>query len=161
MIVDGLLFFEALAGRALTVTATSTNIIDLGIARDIGGGRGIMPGVNITVLVTAGGTTPTLNVQLQGAPDNGSGSPGSFTTMIETGVIVAAQLVKGANFRFDIPSVAQLGLVAAAVEPIPRFLQLNYVMGGTSPTITLWAGIVLSDDDPALYPPGFVFPSGT
>jgi hypothetical protein len=161
MITDALLFFEPLAGTTVTATAVSTNVLDLGIARDIGGGRGIMPGVNIAVLSTFTGTSPTINVQLQGAPDNGSGAPGTYTVMIETGVIASAQLVKGANFRFDIPSVAQLGLTAAQVEAIPRFLRLNYVITGTTPSGVIWAGIILSDDDPALYPPGFVFPAGT
>ena len=74
-----------------TGTQAASNIVDLGGpalpgsasgggARDLGVGDD--PALKLSALVTTaitGGTS--LQLQLQGAPDNGSGAPGSYTTM--------------------------------------------------------------------------------
>ena len=76
------------------------NIVDLGLAgipssangggaRDIGTGDD--PSLKLSIIVTtafASGTS--LQVNLQGAPDNGSGAPGSWTTMWTGPVVVEA-----------------------------------------------------------------------
>jgi hypothetical protein len=115
----------------------STNVIDLGMAvgipgsgagggaRDIGvntGGLGPMLKLMFQVLTAAtSGGSPTLNIQVQGAPDSGSGTPGSYTTYAESSPIPLASLFAGARFDLDLPRPLQ-GV------PMPRFLRLNYVV---------------------------------
>jgi hypothetical protein len=79
MIYDSLLPFTAAAGDAITASSASGNVLDLGVARDLGGVVGFeQPEIvaNVLASFTSGSTNTTLNVQLQGAPDNGSGGPG-------------------------------------------------------------------------------------
>src|SRR5215813_5638291 len=65
-------------------------------ARDLGVGD--TPSLKILVEVVntfTGGTN--LQVNIQGAPDNGSGSPGSYTVYATGPVVVEANLVAGAR----------------------------------------------------------------
>ena len=74
-ILDNSLFFEPLAGTAITASAASTNVLDLVAARDIGVVQGLaQPEIiaNVLASFTSGSANTTLNVQLQAAPDNGS-----------------------------------------------------------------------------------------
>jgi hypothetical protein len=123
MFIDKLLEFDP-AGTAITSTAASTNVIDLGVARDIGStGDSTEPNVLIQVgTALTGGTS--LNVQLEGAPDNGSGLPGTYGVLDESGVIPAASLVAGA--RILLGPLPRVG----AGNVMPRFLRLNYVVVG-------------------------------
>lgn len=136
MILDGLLQFHSPAGGDVpTVSAVSGNSIDLGLsglplsaggggARDIGIGDD--PAMKILVLVAvgfAGGTS--LQVSMQGAPDNGSGVAGAFVTMASGPVVALAQLIIGARlFDSDMPR-------PAPGQALPRFLQLAYTIVGT------------------------------
>jgi hypothetical protein len=158
MILDGLLTFTSLAGGGTgtgdsptTGTQTSTNQIDLGIlglptsasgggARDIGIGDD--PAMKLLVLVTTAFTSGTsLQVNIQGAPDNGAGGAGSFTIMAAGPVVAEAQLVVGARlFDIDVPR-------PAPNQPIPRFLQLGYVSVGTHTAGVLKGYIVLDRHD--------------
>ena len=155
-----------------TGTQTSSNSIDLhmlGIpvlaanqgARDMGIGDD--PALKLAVeALTAftGGTS--LQVNLQGAPDNGSGAPGTFTTYITGPVVALASLIAGVRvLEIDIPR-------PPPGVPFPRFLQLQYVSVGTFTTgagaSKLRANIVLDRfDQPyqsiatvGAYPPGVV-----
>lgn len=138
-----------------TGTQVSTNVIDLGVvnglptsangggARDIGTGDN--PALELSILVTtlfASGTS--LQINLQGAPDNGSGAPGAYTTMWSTPVIVEASLVAGAqlaNVTVPRPIVGQA---------MPRFLRLQYVTVGTHTAGAIEGQIVLDRDDQVL-----------
>lgn len=85
-----------------------------------------------TALATA--SSATVNVQLQGAEDNGSGSPGSYQTYRETGPITAAQGTAGQRIRLDFAPPFPL-------NDRPRFLRLNFeIPAGT----TFTAGTILS-----------------
>jgi hypothetical protein len=155
MILDGLLQFTNSTGggtgtgdspTAVGNTA-STNQLDLHIAgipvlasgqgaRDIGIGDD--PAMKLLVMVTAAFTTGaggTLSVQLQGSPDNGSGSPSGFVTYYQTPVYAVASLAAGARLMdMDVPRPP-----AGVAEP--RFLQLNYVIATgvmTGGTIKAW-----------------------
>src|SRR6267154_293586 len=150
MILDGLLLFTGGSGGVgnadgrndvpTTGTQTSSNIIDLGVgtaaqpalpsfaagggARDIGIGDD--PALKLLVQVLtgfAGGTS--LQINAQGAPDNGSGAPGSFVIYASGPVVALASLIVGARlFDIDWPR-------PALDFPPPRFIQLGYVVVGT------------------------------
>src|SRR5215469_13751774 len=100
MIIDGALQFTGTAGIAgstdspTTGTQQSTNVVDLLNARDLGIGDDPALKLLIQIIATFTGGT-SLDVQLQGAPDNGSGLPGTYTTMWDSGVIVEADLLAG------------------------------------------------------------------
>lgn len=142
MILDSLLTFDTNVNLALAAgTYNSTNIIDLGLvglpasiaggggggARDIGIGDD--PAMKVHVLVTTAftsGGAATLAVNFQGAPDNGSGGPGTWTTMVSSPTNALANLIAGARLLdVDVPR-------PVPGQAIPRFLRLTYVVGTTS-----------------------------
>lgn len=136
MILDGLLQFSS--AQAVTATADSTNVLDLGLsglptsaggggARDIGIGDD--PAMKVLVLVTtAFATLTSLQVLFRGAPDNGSGAEGSYTTMVSGPVVPVASLVVGARLLdIDVPR-------PAPGQAVPRFLKLNYTVAGSNAT---------------------------
>lgn len=145
MLIDSKLSFVA-PGAALSLVAAagvdvpSTNVIDLlgnGVGTTVTNiyGNSTLPGqadaqgmgnmrpelvVAIGTAATAGTGTPTLNVQLQAAADNGSGSPGTYQTIVESGALTVAQLTAGqviARIPWVPPFPANLR---------PRFLRLNF-----------------------------------
>lgn len=75
------------------------------------------------------GTSATLNVQLQGAPDTGSGGsylPGTWTTIVETGAIPAANLT-AETF------IGRFPVLPYPLSALPRYLRLRFeVASGTS-----------------------------
>jgi hypothetical protein len=159
MILDALLTFSGGLGGAAgyadsptTGTQNSSNVIDLGIidgiptsangggARDLGIGDN--PALELSAIVTiafSGGTS--LQLELQGAPDNGSGAPGSYTTMWQGEAVTTANLDAGqqlANITVPRPVPGQA---------MPRFLRMRYVTVGTHAAGALIAQIVLDRDD--------------
>ena len=123
--------------RPTTGTQAASNIIDLGVvnglpasaaggggARDIGIGDD--PAMKLLVVCTqalAGGTN--IRVQLQGAPDGGSGTPGSFTTMWDGPTVLLASAAAGVYLaNIDVPRTVP-------GQATPRYLQLNYISAGT------------------------------
>ena len=164
MILDGLLTFTGTSNGATggitagaqtdlptTGTQAASNIIDLGLAgipsyangggaRDIGVGDD--PSLKLSAIVATaitGGTS--LQLQLQGAPDNGSGAPGSYTTMWTSAAIAEASLVAGAQLaNIDVPRVV-FG------QALPRFLKLNFISVGTHSAGAIECQIVLDRDD--------------
>ena len=128
--------------RPTTGTQAASNVIDLGVingipasaaggggARDIGIGDD--PAMKLLVVCTqalAGGTS--IQVQLQGAPDAGNNSPGSYVTMWTGPSVLLATAVAGAYLaNIDVPRTI-------AGQPPPRFLTLNFISSGTF----TWAG---------------------
>jgi len=100
---------------------TPTNII--GNVTVFGEDTGIgEPKLQIDIAIGTACTTSnccTLNVAFQGAPDSGSGSPGTYQTFAETGPLTAAQLTAGQVIRMDWP-------VAFPANERPRFLRLLF-----------------------------------
>lgn len=148
MILDALLQFDSAANLAQVVgTYNSANVIDLGItsgipssangggARDIGIGDD--PALKLLVLVTTtftSGGAGTLQVNLQGAIDNGSGAPAAFSTWWSSPAYALATLNAGSQlFNMDMPRPPD-GIA------IPRYLRLTYGVGGA----TMTAGTVQS-----------------
>jgi hypothetical protein len=169
MILDGLLMFtgtfygataptsiSTFGDRPTTGTQVSSNFLDLGIgtvanpaipapaagggARDIGIGDD--PAMKILVVVVTaitGGTS--LQVNLQGAPDNGAGAPGAYVIMTSGAVVAEANLIQGARLLDqDMPR-------PVPTQPLPRFLQLGYVTVGTHSAGELRAFLVLDRHD--------------
>ena len=185
MILDNLLMFTNTAnggsdpGDLLTATGTvpSTNNIDLHILRGVpvlAAGQGARdwgigddPALKLLVQVsttfTSGGGG-TLAVALAGAPDNGSGLPAAFTVWYTSPVYALATLTTGARLLdMDVPRPPD-GV------PVPRFLQLQFVVGGAAMTGgAVKAGIVIDRYDQMYnasnnaitggYPPGVVVPN--
>jgi hypothetical protein len=164
MILDNLLTFTGTSNGATagitstaqtdaptTGTQAASNIIDLGVvglppfasgggARDIGVGDN--PSLKLSAIVVVAFTVGTsLQLQLQGAPDSGTGTQGSYTTMWTSAAIAEASLVAGAQLaNVDVPRVVY-------GQPIPRFLKLNFISVGTHSTGTIEANIVIDRDD--------------
>lgn len=109
--------------QALTATAASTNLIDLGVDRDIGVGEPLA--VVLTVEVAADATTGNETYQVDVETDDNS----SFSSAS----VIARR----------IPTAAELALGTVMVIPLPntneRYLRLNYTLGGTTPSVTLTA----------------------
>lgn len=164
MILDGLLYFTGnskgatgtpflgpQSDRPTTGTQVSSNMLDLGIvglptsalgggARDIGIGDDPAMKLLVLVTVTFGGGT-SLQVNLQGAPDNGAGVAGAFTTMDSSQVVPEATLIAGARLLdHDMPR-------PFPAQPIPRFLQMQYISVGTHTSGELQATLVLDRHD--------------
>ncbi len=147
MILDGNLQFDTAANLAQVAgTYTSANALDLHMAgipvlgagvgaRDIGVGDN--PAMKLLVLVTtafASAGAATLQVKIQGAPDNGAGLEGTYYDMMLSPVFALAALTAGARLLDDdMPRVP-------AGQPLPRFLRLQYIIG----TATTTAGKVES-----------------
>lgn len=144
-ILDVFLEFDP-AGTSVAIAAgtqASTNIIDLhgtGLlpvlaanqgARDMGIGDD--PALKLMVQVdtafASAGSTGTIQVAIQGAPDNGSGAPGTYVTMA-TGPLYVIPAVGTRLFDTDIPRPKDGNL--------PRFLRLLYTVA----TQTMTAGKV-------------------
>ena len=149
MLIDKQNQFSADAGDTPTSTGSSvsTNIIDLGVARDIGGAATdqLMLLCEAVTAFTSGGSA-TLQVQFQTAPDNGSGAPGSWVTLAQSDAIPVASLVQGDKF-----------LPGELPGPTQRFIRLNYVVGTAAMTAgVLKAALVPSLDVQPSYPRAYV-----
>lgn len=163
--LDGLLLFSN--AQALTATAVSTNIVDLGVGRDLGDEGEDHP---LKVLITSdnafasAGGTGTLTIAVQGAPDDGTGSPGTYYNMALTDALTITQLNFGAGgsaggtelFPIDLP-------ISPPGKDKPRFLRINYTVGTqnfTAGHITATLAIGhQSDVVKAAYPSGFTVPN--
>lgn len=135
-----------------TGTQVASNIIDIGVADAIpssangGGARdlgiGDKPALKLLVNVCvafAGGTS--LQLVLAGAPDNGSGAPGSYTTMWTSAAYALADLDVGAQLgNIDLPR-------PVPGQVLPRYLRLSFVTVGTHTGGTVMGAVVLDRID--------------
>lgn len=123
MIIDSRL--EVSNAQALTASADSTNVIDLTqTAVQVGKGQPLWMYFN--VVVAADGTTTdetyTFNVS--------TGAATTLGTVLASRTIGYATLVAGYRFRIAIPDTGML-----------RYLGAEYVLGGTTPSITIDAHV--------------------
>ena len=154
MILDRSLCFDGGDNNtfaAITVTRDSTDVIDVGISGQIGNGRDMGVGYDLQLLVLSnrlfvGGTS--VQISFQGAPDNGSGGQGTYTTYAQTPAITLAQLNTLPGMLFPIvlprPPFGGLGL--------PRFYKLNYAVVGTFSAGAVLAHLLLNREDSIQYP---------
>jgi hypothetical protein len=163
MILDGTLQFTGTAGNTAAMTDSpttgtqqSTNVLDLVNARDLGIGDDPAMKLLVMIMTTFTGGT-SLDVQLQGAPDNGSGSPGTYTTMWDSGVILEADLLAGRYIsNVDLPRIWLPSPYQPGKQVLPRFLRLQWVSAGTHGAGALVGFLVLDRMDQISYPPGIV-----
>ena len=124
-------------GQALTATAASENVIDLGapgtvlgapaaLKRDVG--RGVPVPFVVVLGAAAGGTSPTIRVDLEI-------SDTSDFSSAETVLSSAVKSGGAAGDRIELGSYLPDGTDK-------RYMRLNYTLGGSSPTYTVTAGIV-------------------
>lgn len=153
MILDALQRFDDNVSLAIVAgTQASTNVLDYGITSGIpssangGGARdmgiGDSPALKLLVQVGtafAGGTS--LQVAIQGAPDNGSGAPGTFVTWYSSPAILTAAMNAGSRLlEMDFPRPPD-GVV------VPRYVRLLYTVVGTMTAGTVTSFVVLDRDD--------------
>lgn len=131
MILDNQTLFSD--RQAITATAVSTNVIDLGpidvgVRRDIGPGKPIPVVVQVTADMAAAGAA-TLSVALQVDDNSGFASP---KTVMTVGPVAVASLKAG----YQIP----LDYIPRGTDE--RYLRLNYVVAtGPMTAGTITAGV--------------------
>lgn len=122
--------------QALTATAVSTNVIDLGIARDIGTGEPLWLVVTTDVAFTDAGSDSTVAVTLQG------GATAGATTASLVCFTIPAVCAVGRLFAYRLnPANLTATDVLDTTNPLAyRFIQLTYtVAGGNLSTGTVTA----------------------
>jgi hypothetical protein len=121
MILDAQLLFSD--AQAITADAGSTNVVDLGVARNLFDGEPLA--VVLQVDVAADHTTGDETYSFQIQCDDNAGF--SSATALVTQTISYASLTAGAMILLPIP-------VGVNVE---RYLRVYYDVGGTTPTLTV------------------------
>lgn len=169
MIMDNQLFFDgsvnaqgSLQGTSVVsgtsfVSGTpqdSANIIDLsqiansasGKGRDVGIGDDPELQIAIEILMAFAGAGASMQIEIQTAPDNGAGAPGTWIPLQMTRVYPVANLGVGALDTLDIPPGVQ------------KYLKLTYLVTGANMTAgQIVSAIVL---DKQLLGPNLGYPSG-
>ncbi|TDY26298.1 hypothetical protein B0G81_6808 [Paraburkholderia sp. BL6665CI2N2] len=136
MLLDGNLLFDTQS--AVTNSRASTNVLDLGAARDMGVGDD--PSLKLLVLCPTAFTTTnaaTLRVQFQASTDSVT-----WNTIAQSDDLPVASLGAGAKIaKMDVPN-----------NGLTRYLRLNYLVStGVFSAGAVTAAIVLSRDDSPQY----------
>jgi hypothetical protein len=123
--------------QAITATAASTDVVDLGSSRDVGAGEPLYVLVQVTQSFDA---LTSLTIALQTSATENFASPVQLTAR----TVALAGLTAGATF---------------SVGPVPggtlRYVRLYYTVTGTTPTtgkITAGLGVEGVHQDTAIYP---------
>lgn len=144
------------AAQAITTTAVSTNVFDVtgvgvgnapvmtgaqglntAIGSDLGVGQSnAQPGVWF-VVTTAGTGAGTVTCAVQAAPDSGTYTEGTYTTLTASQAFVGTALVKGLNFWLPVPSVP------SNYAGLPRFFRVDYIVASTA-TVTMSAYLMMN-----------------
>jgi hypothetical protein len=126
--------------QAVTASAVSTDVVDLGSSRDIGAGAPVDVVLQVTETFTAAGGA-TLTGALQTASDEAFSSP---LTLTSTGALALADLTVGR--KISISSVPRGTL---------RFLRLAYTVATgpmTAGRVTAGVGTAGAHQDVSIYP---------
>jgi len=119
-----LLFSDA---QALTATAASTNIVDLGVDGNIGIGEpmAVVVVVDVALDDTTGDETYVIDVEA----DDNSGFSSATTIATKTATRGDAA---GTRYVLSLP----------ADDSAERYIRVNYTLGGTTPTGTVTAFLI-------------------
>lgn len=113
-------------GQAITATANSTNVVDLGTTKDSGPGEEIP----IEVKVTEDFATLT-SLKVTVYTDDAEGM-GTQVELMSSAAVPVASLVAGYKFRLRLPP-----------HGLKRYLRLTYTVGGSNATTgKVFAGVV-------------------
>ncbi len=163
MIMDGLLLLDGAVSSAGVFSGTSVNsgvtfttgsqasanILDTsqlaasakGYGRDMGIGEGLELVCIVTTPFT--GSSSTLQAQLQYAPDGGSGTPGSWVTVAQSIAYALTALLAGSELlRIKLPPMTPSPAMGSA---LPKFIQMNYVVGTNNMTAGAIAAFIVLD----------------
>jgi hypothetical protein len=121
MILDALLQFDS--GATVTATADSTNIIDLGVGRDMGIGDDPTLKVVCFTGANAWTTGTSLNIQVMMSSDGTN-----YYVAYESGLILLAQLT--ANTKIWEASLAHRPAKLSGATP--RYIKLTYTVAGSN-----------------------------
>lgn len=159
MILDNFQTFDLASSLAIAAgTQASANTLDYGISSGIptsangGGARDMGVGndpalkfvVQVGTTFTSAGAA-TLSVAIQGAPDNGSGAPGAFTTWWVSPAYALATLNAGSRLLdMDFPRPPD-GIA------VPRYVRLLYTVAAATFTAGTISGYVVLDRDDQMY----------
>lgn len=145
MIMDALTLVSD--AQALTATGVSTNTIDLGnptVKNRIGSGEPV--GFVVTLDVAADFTTTdeTYSIQVISSASANLSSPTVLNSLTFNS---AADRAAGKQHFLFIPKGA----------PVQRYIGLNYVLGGTTPSVTVTAGLIPANfaQDQTIYAKGY------
>lgn len=129
------------ASQAITATADSTNVIDLGSTptlRDMG----IRPMILEVIVTEAFNNLTTLGIALKS--DSTTNLDTSETVHVDLGAVALASLTLGRRFQFTLP-----------FGDYERYLGIEYVVTGTAPTLgRVSAHLVPSVDRANYFPDG-------
>lgn len=160
MILDGFLCFTAVPpGDAITTgtAVASLNVLDLhltgipSLASGVGArdwGIGDDPAIKVLAQVTVGitaTTASTIQVSLQGAPDNGSGLPGTYYTFYSSAAFASGTggigTIGTRLLDMDMPR-------PPPGQPVPRFLRMLFT-GAVGPFSTgaIFGALVIDRHD--------------
>lgn len=166
MFLDNKLTFNTAVGTAQAITTTAdSSIIDItgagvgnapamingfpatntAIGEDYGAGDGVaIPHVYISVS-TAGTGAGTVTFSLKAAPDSGTYTEGTYTTLWSTRAITGTDLVAGAIIDIQVPPIEY----TLNSEALPRFYKLTYTVSGSA-TVSVLANLVLNPQQSGL-----------
>jgi hypothetical protein len=131
LIFDGTLNYGAAGGAglptgvAITSTASSTNVIDLLVSRDLGADDVLELHVDVLQAFTTTNSA-TLTIAFQTSQSTNSG----FVTLLTSPTYAASDLILGAPiFRYEVPLNQALNDTNGVLQPPGRYLRLNYTVG--------------------------------
>lgn len=125
------------AGSGNTPVMTGAQGLSTNLGTDFGIGQGnAQPGVWFVVNTTGTGAG-TMTASIEAAPDNGSGSPGSYTILTTSQAFVGTAMVKGLNFWLPLPPVP------SNYSGLPRFYEAYYTCASTV-TVTISAYFMMN-----------------
>lgn len=126
------MFLDALmqlsAQQALAATGVSTNVVDLSSDRDIGKGEPLAALICVNVAADLASGDETYQFDVQTDTSAAFGAP----VVVASRAIARALLVAGSRWVIPIPADSGPG----------RAFRMNYVLGGTTPSITVTTYIV-------------------
>jgi len=129
MIFDSTLKFSS--SQAVTATAVSSNVVDLGVSgRDIGIGTEVPLRVEVDSDF-AGLTSIAVSVQTSDSENTG------YTDVVSTAAVPVADLVNGYAFNINQVPKGVLG----------RYVRLNYTVVGNGSAGTITAGITAGNQN--------------